>query len=126
MFFRTLGARGIQQNPSRFATHISPQHYHTFEEDFQLRLKVPFFVSWAHSGSITMLLPLLGFTLVVVYFLLDRYFMPKHAVNEPPLFTSPIPYIGHLIGLWRHGSLYYRITRYMPSSIIHGQNHIKR
>ena len=62
-----------------------------------------------------MLLPLLILALVAIY-LFDYYFMPKHAPNEPPVVPSTIPYVGHIIGLFRHGSLYYQTTRYTLTS----------
>ena len=32
-------------------------------------------------------------------------------VKEPPLFPHPVPYIGHILGLLRHGTRYYEMTR---------------
>ena len=31
--------------------------------------------------------------------------------KEPPLLPHPIPYIGHILGLLRHGTRYYEMTR---------------
>ena len=59
-----------------------------------------------------MLLPLVGLALAAVCYL-NYYYMPKHAMNEPPIVPSSIPYVGHIIGLLRHGSRYYQITRYL-------------
>lgn len=39
------------------------------------------------------------------------------ADGEPPLVQSPIPFIGHIIGLVRYGVSYYRQLRFVPSSI---------
>lgn len=65
-----------------------------------------------------MLLPLIGLALAGVWYLLDYYFIPKHAPNEPPLVSSYIPYIGHIIGLFHHGSRYYQVTRYSPDTFL--------
>ena len=42
---------------------------------------------------------------------LDYLYIPKHHPDEPPQLSSNIPYIGHIIGLLRHGALYFEITR---------------
>ena len=39
-------------------------------------------------------------------------YTPRHAPSEPPVVASSIPYIGHILGLLRHGTRYYQITRY--------------
>lgn len=39
----------------------------------------------------------------------------SHHGEEPPLIPSKIPWIGHLIGLLRHGSRYYAIVRFVSS-----------
>lgn len=49
-----------------------------------------------------------------IWFLLDFLYVPKQLHNEPLLFSHPIPYIGHIIGLIRHGTKYYELTRYAP------------
>lgn len=65
-----------------------------------------------------MLLPLVGLALAGVWYLLDYYFIPKHSTNEPPLVSSYIPYIGHIIGLLHHGSRYYEVIRYFPQHVL--------
>ena len=47
-----------------------------------------------------------------LWFLLDYFYAPKHVPNEPPVVTQTIPYVGHIIGLLRHGLKYYEMTRY--------------
>ena len=37
---------------------------------------------------------------------------PIHDPREPPLVTSRIPFIGHILGLLRYGTRYYQMTRY--------------
>lgn len=37
----------------------------------------------------------------------------RHDPQEPPVVTAPIPFIGHLINLIRHGSHYYSILAYV-------------
>ena len=56
------------------------------------------------------MLLLLAAILAVVY-VLDRLLTPQRFSNEPPVVSHSIPYIGHILGLLRHGSKYYQITR---------------
>ena len=58
----------------------------------------------------TALLCCLGLALTVAYGIV-RLYIPKHHRNEPPLVPSTIPLVGHILGLLRHGSLYYQLTR---------------
>ena len=46
-----------------------------------------------------------------IWYILDYLFVSMQLPNEPPLLSHPIPYIGHIIGLLRHGSRYYQLTR---------------
>lgn len=46
-----------------------------------------------------------------IWYLLDYLYVPKQLPNEPPLLSHPIPYIGHMIELLRHGTRYYELTR---------------
>ena len=55
---------------------------------------------------------------LIVWYILDHVYVPKHLSNEPPLLPSTIPYIGHIMGLLRHGSGYFEITRSRPSQLI--------
>lgn len=48
---------------------------------------------------------------VAVWYLLDYFYVPPHLPDEPPVLSPSIPYIGHIIGLLRHGTRYYQITR---------------
>lgn len=50
------------------------------------------------------------------WYILDYLFAPKHSVNEPPLVSQSIPYIGHLLGLLRYGTHYYEMKWYSSSS----------
>ena len=58
---------------------------------------------------------LLGlFSIAAVFLLwlvLDHLYAPKHLPGEPPVVSSSIPYIGHILGLLRHGTRYYQKTR---------------
>lgn len=47
---------------------------------------------------------------MLVSHLLGRFLMLPHDPKEPPLIPSRIPFIGHVIGLLRHGSGYYSET----------------
>lgn len=61
--------------------------------------------------------PMLGLLVVVAavvgasWYLLDYLYIPKHLPDEPPLLSSTVPYVGHILGLWRHGTRYYEATR---------------
>lgn len=48
---------------------------------------------------------------VALLFVLDRLITPQRFPNEPAVLPHSIPYIGHILGLLRHGSKYYQITR---------------
>ena len=41
----------------------------------------------------------------------DYFCAPRLSPNEPPLLPHPVPYIGHILGLLRHGTRYYQLTR---------------
>jgi len=60
----------------------------------------------------------LALAVVVFLFALDRHYMPKQASNEPPVVKSFIPYVGHIVGLIRHGTRYYQNLRYGSSICI--------
>jgi hypothetical protein len=47
-----------------------------------------------------------------LWLLLDHLYAPKHNPREPPVLSSSIPYIGHILGLLRYGHKYYQTTRY--------------
>lgn len=57
---------------------------------------------------------LLLIAFVAVCYLLDYFYAPKNAPNEPPVLSHPVPYVGHIIGLLRHGVAYFEATRYLP------------
>ena len=42
---------------------------------------------------------------------LDYCLAPRLSSNEPPMLPHPVPYIGHILGLLRHGTRYYQLTR---------------
>lgn len=50
-------------------------------------------------------------TATTIWYLLDYFYVPKHHPDEPPVVSHPIPYVGHIIGLLRHGTRYYEMTR---------------
>ena len=64
------------------------------------------------------LLFLVGF--VAVCYLLDYFYAPKNAPNEPPVLSHPIPYVGHIIGLICHGLSYFETTRYLSPCAVTG------
>jgi len=63
------------------------------------------------EGSLT--LTALQFILAAsfIYFVLNHFFGFKYDPKEPPLIPQRIPYIGHLIGIIRHGPKYYSRVR---------------
>ena len=48
---------------------------------------------------------------LLIWFVLDRRYAPKHSPREPPMVSSSIPYIGHILGLLQYGTRYYQKTR---------------
>ena len=64
------------------------------------------------------LVALLGFLAALcVYFVLNHFIGFRYDRKEPPLVPQRIPYIGHLIGIIRHGPRYYSHVRYDISPI---------
>jgi hypothetical protein len=63
------------------------------------------------------LLFLTAATAIAFWYLLDYYCTPQHLPDEPLVVSSSIPYIGHIIGLIRHGTRYYEITRCVSSHL---------
>ena len=64
----------------------------------------------------TPLLLVLAIVSATTWYALDYFYVPKQLPNEPPLIGHYIPYIGHIIGLIRHGTRYYQIIRYTISA----------
>lgn len=63
-------------------------------------------------SSLTMLI--LAATLTtVIWYILDYRFAPKHLQIEPPVIPQSIPYVGHIIGIFRFGTKYYEMIRYL-------------
>lgn len=58
--------------------------------------------------SLLLLLAAVG---TAAWYAIDYFCAPRLSPKEPPLLTHPIPYIGHILGLLRHGTRYYEITR---------------
>lgn len=46
-----------------------------------------------------------------LWYVLDYLYAPRHSPGEPPVLSSSVPYVGHIIGLLRHGTRYYQTTR---------------
>ena len=53
----------------------------------------------------------LSLLLVIVYLSLIHLFSPKYDPREPPVISSLIPYVGHILGLLRYGQRYFEILR---------------
>ena len=64
----------------------------------------------------TSLLLVLAIASATTCYVLDYFYVPKQLANEPPLVGHYIPYVGHIIGLLRHGTRYYEIIRYIVSA----------
>ena len=64
------------------------------------------------ENTINLVILLLLLTFLSSWLVLDYLYAPKHHPKEPPVVPSSIPYIGHILGLLRHGSKYYQTTRY--------------
>ena len=76
-------------------------------------------VKSGQSMDISLTTPLLLALAIVsatTWYALDYFYVPKQLPNEPPLVGHYIPYIGHIIGLIRHGTRYYQIIRYIQSA----------
>ena len=64
-------------------------------------------------SNISVLLLLLAVVSAAAWYTLDSLYAPIQYPNEPPLVAQSIPYVGHILGLLRHGTRYYGITRYV-------------
>ena len=53
----------------------------------------------------------LSLLLVIVYISLVYLFSPKYDPREPPVISSFVPYVGHILGLLRYGQRYFEILR---------------
>ena len=48
---------------------------------------------------------------VIVYVSLVYLFGPKYDPREPPVISSLVPFVGHILGLLRYGQRYFEILR---------------
>lgn len=62
---------------------------------------------------IEVLVPILLVLTGSLIVLSEKSWVPKHDVDEPPLVPQRIPYIGHVVGLFRHGLKDFEFTRYI-------------
>jgi hypothetical protein len=68
-------------------------------------------------GGSTVLLFALGVLIIVV--LTTRTILHVHYdPREPPIIPQSIPYIGHLIGIFRHGAAYFATVKFAHRSSI--------
>ena len=63
-------------------------------------------------NSSKMFFPLGGLALITLCYIFNYYYKPRHAANEPPVVSSRIPYVGHILGLLQQGTRYYQTIRY--------------
>ncbi len=66
------------------------------------------FMEWKYYIEVLVAISLVSTTCI---FLSEKFWAPKHHVNEPPLVPQRIPYIGHVLGLFIHGMKYFEFTR---------------
>lgn len=52
-------------------------------------------------------------SIIPIYFMLDRFLTAPHDTREPPVIPQSIPFIGHVLGMLRHGSSYYTKITYV-------------
>jgi hypothetical protein len=69
------------------------------------------------------LLVSVSFIVTVLTIASNSLFGIKHDPREPPIISHPIPYIGHVIGMFRHGAKYFDFIKYvftylLPISLI--------
>ena len=64
-------------------------------------------------SNFSLLLLLLAVFFGAAWYTLDSFYAPTQYPNEPPLVPQSVPYIGHILGLLRHGTRYYEMTRYV-------------
>ena len=69
--------------------------------------------------DLTVVILLLLISIATFLLLSDRYIAPKHYAQEPPLVRQPIPFVGHVAGLFLHGMKYFEFTRYVKVGAIH-------
>ena len=55
---------------------------------------------------------LLFLMISAIWLAVHLLYTPVHDPQEPPLVTSRVPFIGHILGLLRYGTRYYQMTRY--------------
>ena len=65
--------------------------------------------SAASTTVIILLSVVLGYASIVYFF------SPKYDAREPQVLSHYIPYVGHILGLIRHGQHYFEILRYAYS-----------
>ena len=59
-------------------------------------------------------------TTVTLGYLSIVYFLgPKYDPQEPPVLSHYIPYVGHILGLIRHGQHYFELLRSVPPHRFH-------
>jgi hypothetical protein len=62
------------------------------------------------------LLILASFVLTILTILtiaLASLFSVKYDPREPPIISHPIPYVGHVIGMFTHGAKYFDFIKYV-------------
>jgi len=53
-----------------------------------------------------------GLILIVILYATVQYFATrKFDPREPPIISSPLPYLGHILGMLQNGSKYHKMIR---------------
>ena len=45
----------------------------------------------------------------------------KYDSREPPIIHPKVPYIGHILGMYRHGAKYFGVVKYVPITYTRAQ-----
>lgn len=59
------------------------------------------------------LLILASFVLTILTVALASLFSVKYDPREPPIISHPIPFVGHIIGMFTHGAKYFDFIKYV-------------
>jgi hypothetical protein len=65
------------------------------------------------------LLVIASFTLTVFFIAANRFLSVKYDPREPPIISHPVPFVGHVIGMFKHGAKYFDFIKYSITSIPH-------
>lgn len=55
--------------------------------------------------------------LIIVYITIQYFATRKVDPREPPVISSTLPYLGHILGILQNGGKYYKMIRYIIMSV---------